>query len=329
MKKKIAFVLSFIIVLSMSATAFAAGKGTNIIIDVGGQDIIMIMLDGEGNVDVLVTDIPGQSHQSGQNNQHTGQSQHMNQNRHLNQGQHLNQNQTHGYNSKTNLGVNTNQQTGAGRYGQQNYQTTPANRGTVDRGMNATGYVPGIGGTAPGTGIAPGAGTTAPNAGFAPATGGAAPNAGIAPGAGMTNYNATTATPANTAPANRTTPAAYNPGPNITGYQGAGMNQAVGVMSSQSGAFYPLESKILEISQEQLKAEIDNGNSIFSLMSSADRLNEYKEALIADNKLAFDRGVEEGKFDKETADKMQSYFEQKIASWDGTTPIDMFKIKVG
>ena len=243
---------------------------------------------------------------------------------------------TNAHNSKNNLGAQAGTAQTRGYQGGNNpgrqatggYQAAPTGRGAAvgsggnmgmpgsagyNSGRGAAGYTPGMGGTgySPGagmntTGYTSGAGTTR---GYAPgATGNVGPTGGYRGAAPATGAPSRTGASAN---------------------RGAGMNQTVGVMSSQTETNFPTEARVLGISQAQVKAAIDSGNTIFSMVSSAGKLNEYKEALIADNRAAFDIGISEGKFDKETADKMRSYFEQKIAIWDGTTPIDMFKIKVG
>ena len=269
---------------------------------------------------------------------------------------------THDYNSKNNLEStqSSGRQGSRGQGGQAGYQAAPTNKGAAvgntgggnmnmqgspGRGaMGTGGYTPGMGGTgytpAPrmnttGTsGYTPGAGmNTTGTTGYTPGAGmNTTGTTGYTPGAGTTRGGVSGAT-GNVEPTGGyrgTTPVTGAPsrmGANAN--QGAGMNQTVGVMSSQTETNFPTEARVLGISQAQVKAAVDNGNTIFSLVSAAGKLNEYKDALIADNKAAFDIGIAEGKFDKETADKMRSYFEQKIATWDGTTPIDMFKIKIG
>ena len=308
-----------------------------------------ILLDSKkGVVDVYVTD--GIHHQSGLRGHHAqnyGMTGNQNKNNldsqtgaNQSRSRQQNTNNTTGYQAApTNRGAAVgNTGGGMGLPGSRNINTTNTgfNPGT---GAGATGYVPGIGGTgytgytpAPGmntTGYTPGTGTN--TTGYTPGTAGMN-TTGYAPGAGATRGYAP-GTAGNAGPRG-----GYQGTAPMTGTQnrmganssqGMGMNHTIGVMSSQTESNYPTEARILGVSQAQVKSAIDSGNTIFSLVSSAGKLNEYKEALIAENKAAFDLGVAEGKFDKETADKMRSYFEQKIAIWDGTTPIDMFKIKVG
>ena len=263
---------------------------------------------------------------------------------------------TNTHHGKNNLGAQTGNTQSRGRHGssyqgrQAGYQAAPSNRGAAagstsagyNTGRGSAGYSPGMGGTGY---------TTSPNMNTTGTTGYTPDTRGYSPGAGMNTTGTTGYTPGgmNTTGYSPGTGAARATGnvaptggyrgtnptqgtPSRTGAsanQGTGMNQTIGVMSSQTETNYPTEARVLGISQAQVKAAIDSGSTIFSLVSSAGKLNEYKEALIADNRAAFEIAIAEGKFDKETADKMRSYFEQKIAIWDGTTPIDMFKIKVG
>ncbi len=84
-------------------------------------------------------------------------------------------------------------------------------------------------------------------------------------------------------------------------------------------------SKILSISEDDLKRKLDEGKSIYSMLNVKGKIDEFKETLLSEIKSNLDKDIKSGRLTKEKADEIYKLKESNISSWAEKEPVKLNK----
>jgi len=82
-----------------------------------------------------------------------------------------------------------------------------------------------------------------------------------------------------------------------------------------------IAAELLGITKDELTSQLQkDGNSLYTLLTEADKLDEYKEAVLESQKDKLDEMVSNNKINQTEADEMYAKIQEQLKTWDGSTP---------
>ncbi len=81
-----------------------------------------------------------------------------------------------------------------------------------------------------------------------------------------------------------------------------------------------IAAEILNIPEEILKKQIEEGTSLYDLLKDAKKIQEFKDKVLEELNKHLDDEVKKGRLTKEKAQKIYKHKKSKIDSWDGSEP---------
>jgi len=81
-----------------------------------------------------------------------------------------------------------------------------------------------------------------------------------------------------------------------------------------------IAAKVLNMPEEDLKKQINDGKSLYDILKDAGKLQEFKDQTLIELRSHLDDEVKRGRLTPENANKLYDAKKSKIESWDGSIP---------